>query len=200
MWEIFEQETRFFDNLLNTKSLRLDPTVIELLPPRSRELSLEHERSTDEMKEEIKRTPNWKAVGADALQDELQNSITPNSSSPFTAFLSKLDDGRSPPAMQKCDHQERSRKDRSLSLQQLQWDFDYCPCRKKALLKIVVFCLSNYCEACGILREKQRRLSPVRSTTDMLFVVRRLQELRRETKSQGYAGDVPKFILGVFAR
>jgi hypothetical protein len=49
-------------------------------------------------------------------------------------------------------------------------------------LKIVASRLSNYCEARGILPEEQCGFRPARSTIDMLFVVRRLQELGRERK------------------
>ena len=37
--------------------------------------------------------------------------------------------------------------------------------------------LSAYCEAKGLLPEKQCGFRPNRSTTDMIFVVRRLQEI-----------------------
>ena len=42
--------------------------------------------------------------------------------------------------------------------------------------------LSNYCEAKGILPEEQCGFRPARSTIDMLFVVRGLQELGRARK------------------
>ena len=45
------------------------------------------------------------------------------------------------------------------------------------LLKIVAHCLSDYCEAHGILPDEQCGFRPERSTVDMLFVVRQLQEL-----------------------
>ena len=53
----------------------------------------------------------------------------------------------------------------------------------KVLLKIVDNCLSDYCEAHGILPDEQCGFRPERSTVDMLIVVRRLQELagRRRT-------------------
>ena len=46
---IRERWVKFFDKLLNTKSLKLDPTIIELLPPRPLELSLGDEPSMNEM-------------------------------------------------------------------------------------------------------------------------------------------------------
>ena len=49
----------------------------------------------------------------------------------------------------------------------------------KLLLKMVASRLSNYCEAEGILPEEQCSFLPARSTVDVLFVVRRLQELGR---------------------
>ena len=47
----------------------------------------------------------------------------------------------------------------------------------KVLLKIVANRLGDFCEETGILLEEQCRFRPQRSTTDMMFVVRRLQEL-----------------------
>ena len=52
----------------------------------------------------------------------------------------------------------------------------------KVLLKIVVSRLSNYCKDQGILLEEQCGFRLARSTVDMLFVVRRLQELGRSRK------------------
>ena len=47
----------------------------------------------------------------------------------------------------------------------------------KILLKIIARRLSEYCERVGILPEEQSGFRPNRSTTDMMFVIRRLQEL-----------------------
>ena len=52
----------------------------------------------------------------------------------------------------------------------------------KILLKIIVRHLSEYCERVGILPEEQSGFRPKRSTTDMIFVIRRLQELAREKR------------------
>ena len=49
----------------------------------------------------------------------------------------------------------------------------------KILLKIIARRLSEYCEHVGILPEEQSGSRPNRSTIDMMFVIRRLQELAR---------------------
>ena len=49
----------------------------------------------------------------------------------------------------------------------------------KILLKIIARCLSEYRERVGILPEGQSGFRPNRSTTDIIFVIRRLQELAR---------------------
>ena len=52
----------------------------------------------------------------------------------------------------------------------------------KVLLKIIVRRLSEHCDRVGILPEEQRGLRRNRSTTDMMFVIRRLQELVRKKR------------------
>ena len=52
----------------------------------------------------------------------------------------------------------------------------------KVLLKIVANRLSDFCEEQQILLEKKCVFRPARSTIDILFVVRRLQELGRQRK------------------
>ena len=56
----------------------------------------------------------------------------------------------------------------------------------KVLLKIVVHRLSGHCETGGIFPEEQCDFRPGRSTGDMLFVMRRLQELGRRKKTPLY--------------
>ena len=48
------------------------------------------------------------------------------------------------------------------------------------LLKIIARRLIEYCERVGILPEEQSGFRPNRSTTDIMFVIRRLQELARK--------------------
>ena len=50
----------------------------------------------------------------------------------------------------------------------------------KILLKIIARRFSEYCERVGILPEEQSGFRPNRSTTDMMFVSRRLRELARK--------------------
>ena len=50
---------------------------------------------------------------------------------------------------------------------------------KNMLLKIIARHLTEYCERVGIVPEEQSGFRPNRSTTDMMFVIRRLQELAR---------------------
>ena len=52
----------------------------------------------------------------------------------------------------------------------------------KILLKIIARRLSEYCERVGILPEDQSGFGPNRSTTDLMFVTRRLQELARKKR------------------
>ena len=53
----------------------------------------------------------------------------------------------------------------------------------KGLLKIVANRLGNFCKEVGILPEEQCGFRPQRSTTDMMFVVRRLQKLGRTSNT-----------------
>ena len=54
----------------------------------------------------------------------------------------------------------------------------------KILLRIIARRLSEYCERVGILPEEQSGFRPNRSTTDRIFVIRRLQELARKKRIQ----------------
>ena len=56
----------------------------------------------------------------------------------------------------------------------------------KTLLKIIARRFSEYCERVGILPEEQSGFRPNHSTTDMMFVIRRLQELARKKRIPPY--------------
>ena len=52
----------------------------------------------------------------------------------------------------------------------------------KMPLKIIARLLSEYCKRVGILPKEQSGSQPNRSTTDMMFVIRQLQELARKKR------------------
>ena len=52
----------------------------------------------------------------------------------------------------------------------------------KILLKIIARRLNEYCERVEILPEEQRGFRPNRSTTDVMFMIRRFQELARKKR------------------
>ena len=60
----------------------------------------------------------------------------------------------------------------------------------KVLLKIIVRCPSEYCYCVGILSQEQSGFRPNRSTNDMMFVIRRLQELARKKRIQLYVSFI----------
>ena len=63
----------------------------------------------------------------------------------------------------------------------------------KILLKIIARRLGEYCERVGILPEEQSGFRPNRSTTHMMFVIRRLQELARKKQIPLYGlSTLPK--------
>ena len=57
----------------------------------------------------------------------------------------------------------------------------------KILLKIIARRLNEYCERVGILPEEQSGFRPNRSANDIMFVIRRLQELARKKRIPLYA-------------
>ena len=57
----------------------------------------------------------------------------------------------------------------------------------KILLEIIFCCLRGYCKSVGILPEEQSGFRPNHSTTDMMFVVHRRQELARKKRILLYA-------------
>ena len=56
----------------------------------------------------------------------------------------------------------------------------------RVLLKVIAGRLSDYCERVNIPPEEQCAFRPLRSTVDMMFVVRRLQELARKKDTSLY--------------
>ena len=131
----------------------------------------------DDMMGEIRGRPNWKAVGPDSLPAEVLKLDRPKFIRYFHNLLVNV--WRTGEVPQQC-------KDATIKVLHKQKDRSDCNNYRgislvahsgKVLLKVVASRICNYCEAKGILPEEQCGFRPTRSTIDMLFVVRRLQEL-----------------------
>ena len=127
----------------------------------------------------IRGMPNWKAVGPDALPAEVLKLDHPEFIRHFHNLLVNV-----------SSTGEVSQQWRDSTIKVLHKKKDRSDCNNyrgislvahsgKVLLKKVASRLSNYCEAKRILPEEQCSFRPARSTIDMLFVVRRLQQLGR---------------------
>ena len=136
----------------------------------------------DEMTEALKGMSNWKAVGPDGLPAELLKIDHPAFAQCFHNILVNVWlTGEVPQqwkdAIIKVLHKKKDRTDcnnyRGISL---------VAHAGKVLLKIVASRLRNYCETEELLPEELCGFRPSRSTIEMWFVVRRLQELGRQRK------------------
>ena len=85
-----------------------------------------------------------------------------------------LEGGRCAAAVERCHHYDTPQKKGS--------DISLVAHAGKILLKIIARRLSEYYERGGILPEEQSGSRPNRSTTDMMFVIHRLQELARKNE------------------
>ena len=179
--EVRARWRRYFTSLLNTTSAALNRTIIEGLSQKPTALSLGDPPVVSETKKALRSMVNGKAVGPDELPAELLKLVLSDSSHEILlAFHDIIVDvwmtGEVPQewkdATIKVLHKNKDRTEcsnyRGLSL---------VSHVGKVLLKIVVNRHGDFCEEAGIPPEEQCGFRPQRSTTDMMFVVRRLQEL-----------------------
>ena len=175
---------RFFGTLLNSKSDKLRLDVIEELP-----WPITHAFGVEPTKIEVigalRSMANAKAVGPDELPVELLKlgiNLDPTVLRDFHRMIKRVWHQREVPqrwrdAVIKVLHKKKDRTEcgnyRGISL---------VAHAGKVLLKIVATRLSTYCEARNLLPEEQCGFRPHRSTTDMMFAARRLQELGREAR------------------
>ena len=134
----------------------------------------------DEIAAVIRGMPNWKEVGQTPRRPSYQKISIPNSGATYSHNLF-VDAWRTVDVPQrwkdatiKVLHKKKDRSDRNNCRR-----FSLVAHSGKVLIKIVASRLISYCEPEGILPEEQRGFCPARSTVDMLFVVRPLQELGR---------------------
>ena len=182
---IRERWVRWFHTLLNAKSPRLDPNIAEGLDQWPENMPLGAQPTMQELSDAIRSLANGKAVGPDGVSVELFK-ITLNGDPALRRRLLFIVvciwRGGEVPQQWKYAiivvlHKKKDRTKcgnyRSISL---------VAHAGKILLKIIARRLTEYCERMGILPEEQSGLRPNRSTTDMMFVIRRLQELAQKKR------------------
>ena len=175
---------RFFCTLLNSKSDQLRLYILEGLPQWPITHALGVEPTENELIGAFRSMANAKAVGPDELPVELLKlgiNHDPTVLKEFHRVIKLVWHQREVPqrwrgAVIKVLHKKKDRTEcgnyRGISL---------VAHAGKVLLKIVATRLSAYCEARNLLPEEQWGFCPHRSTTDMMFAVRRLQEVGKKT-------------------
>ena len=178
-----ERWVRFFRSLLNSKSDMLDPDIPKRLPQQPVVSALGIEPTEEEIATAMKAMPNEKAVGPDRLPAELLK-LGLQQDGTILLELHRLTTliWRERKVLQQW-------KDAVITVLHKIGDKTECGNYRgislvshagKVLLKVVARTLSAYREAKGLLPEEQCGFRPNRSTTDMMFVVRRLQEIGRK--------------------
>ena len=189
--EIRARWRRYFTSLLNTTSATLNRTITEGLSQKATALSLGDPPAVSETTKALRSMANGKAMGPDELPDELpaellKLGLSDSSHEILLAFhdivVAAWMTGRVP----------QEWKDGTIKVLQKKMDRTECSNYRglslvahagKVLLKIVANRLGDFCEEAGILPEEQCSFRPQRSTTDMMFVVRGLQELGRTSNT-----------------
>ena len=189
--KILQRWARFFSTFLNTKSPKLNPAIIEEVHQRpgapTTGDSVPHGSAPtlEETRRAIRGMHNWKAPDPDSLVAgvlKIDEPAEPNVLERFYATLVEVWNGGEVPQQWKdatikvlCKMSDRSNCNNYRGISLLSHE-------GKVLLKIVANRLSDYCEAHGILPDEQCGFRPERSTVDMLFVVRRFQEMARRRR------------------
>ena len=185
--EICARWRRYFTSLLSTTSAALNRTVIEGLPQKPTALSLGDPPVVSETKQALRSMANGKAMGPDELPAELLKlGLSDSSHEILLAFHDII------VAVWMTGEVPQEWKDATIKVLHKKKDRPECSNYRglslvahagKVLLKIVANRLGDFCEEAGILPEEQCGFRPQRSTTDVMFVVRRLQELGRTSNT-----------------
>ena len=176
--------------LFNVKSMTLDPGVVDEIKKRSPCRPLDDAPSRYEVEEAIRALANRKAVGPDGLPAELLEILTDErelkTAGRFHNIIVVVWMGGGVPqhwksATIKALHKKRDRTEcgtyRGLV---------FVAHARKVLLKVMAGRLSDYCERENALPEEHCGFRPQRSTGDIMFVVRRLQELAQKKDTTLY--------------
>ena len=182
---IRERWVRFFRLLLNSKSDMLDPEIPKRLQQQPVASALGISPIEEEIATAMKAMANEKAVGLDGLPAELLKLGLQQDRTILLELhrLSALiwSEGKVP----------QQWKDAVITVLHKKGDKTECGNYRgislvshagKLLLKVVARRLSACCEVKGLLPEEQCGFRPNRSTTDMMFVVLRLQEIGQKAE------------------
>ena len=184
---IRELWVRWFHTHPNAKSPRLDPNIAEGIDQWPENMPLRVQPTMQELTDAIDSLANGNAIGPDEVSVELFK-ITLNGDPALRRRLLliyvvvRIWRGGEVPRQWKnyiiiVLHKKKDRTEcgnyRGISL---------VAHIGKILLKIIARRLSEYCERVGILPEEQSGFRPNLPTIDMMFVIRRLQELARKKR------------------
>ena len=171
---------RYFTSLLNTTSAALNRTIIEGLSQKPTALSFGDPPVVSETKKALRSMANGKAMGPDELPTELLKlGLSDSYHKILLAFHDII------VAVWMTGEVPQEWKDATIKVLHKKKDRTECSNYRglplvahagKVLLKIVANRLDDFCGEAGILPEKQCGFRPQRSTTDMMFVVCRLQD------------------------
>ncbi|CAM9581945.1 unnamed protein product [Ascophyllum nodosum] len=174
---------RFFRSLLKAKSDMLDPDIPKRLAQHPVASALGSQPTEEGIATAMKATANTKAVGPDGLRAEMlklglqQDRTILLELHRLTTFIWRVGkvSQQWKDAVNTVLHKKGDKREcgnyRGISL---------VSHAGKVLLKVVARRLSAYCEAKGLLPEEQGGFRPDRSTTNMMFVVRRPQKIGRK--------------------
>ena len=179
-----ERWVQWFHTLLNAKSPRLDPNIAGGLDQWPENMPLGVQPTMQKPTDAIRSSVTGKAAGPDGVSVELFK-ITLNRDPALRRRLLDIvvriwRGGKVSPQWKYAIIMVLHKKDRTecgnyRGISQVAH-------AGKILLKIIARRLSEYCERVGILPEQQSGFRSSRSTTDMMFVIRRLQELARKKR------------------
>ena len=174
---IRERWVRFFRSLLNSKFDMLQPDIPKRLPQHPVAGALGLEPTEEEIVTAMKAMANTKEVGPDGLPAELLK-LGLEQDRTILLELHRLTtliwcEGKVPQQWKNAVTTVLHKKGGNTECGNYR-DISLVSHAGNILLEVVARRLSAYCEAKGLLPEEQRGFRPDRSTTDKVFVVRRL--------------------------
>ena len=183
---IRDRFARHFQSLLNPDGAELDYDILELIDQLPIDEALSREPEIWETEKAIRKLKNWKACGPDGIPAEalkLALEETPEGQHILLHIHELV------LAAWRREEVPQKWKDAIITVLFKKKDRNNCGNYRgislvahagKAFLYIVTTRLNAYVESLGILPEEQCGFRPARSTTDMIFVARMLQEFGRE--------------------